>query len=58
MSRVHVDATDVVCKKKTPRRYVLGISAEEALVTDQICGYLFRDLLNDHFCTQRTVPVG
>ena len=57
MSRVHVGATDVVCEKETPRRHVLGIATEEALVTDQVCGYLFRDLLDDNFCTQGTVSV-
>ena len=57
MSRVHVGATDVVCEIETPRRYVLGIATEEALVIDQVCGYLFGDLLDDDFCTQRTVPV-
>lgn len=58
MRRVHVGATDVVCKKETPRRHVLGIATEEALLIDQVCSYLLGDLLNDNFGTQRTVPVG
>ena len=55
---MHVGATDVVCEIETPRGDFLGIATEEALVTDQIRRYLFRDLPDDYFCGQRTFLVG
>lgn len=58
MRRVHVGAADVVREEETPGRHVFGIATEEALVTDQVCRYLLRDLLDDEFSTQGTVSVG
>lgn len=58
MGRVHVGAADVVREEETPGRHVFGIATEEALVTDQVCRYLLRDLLDDEFSTQGTVSVG
>ena len=58
MRRVHMGATDVICKKETPRRHIIRIAIEEALMTDQVCSYLPGDLLNDDFCTQRTISIG
>lgn len=58
MRRVHVGAADVVCEKEAPGRHVLGVATEEALVMDQVCCDLLRDLLDDEFGTQGTVTVG
>ena len=51
-------AADVVREEETPGRHVFGIATEEAPVSDQVRRDLLRDLPDDEFSAQATVPVG